>query len=446
MSLNVTEVDYMQVMPRRKTHKKDSFSSRPRLCQPVQSLAYPRKLCATSRTVFLWLLVLSFSSAHLLSLMAQTTARSSELASRLQRAQAALRLNDQVTAARQFHAVLKLDPSNAEANTNLGVMDFFHNDCRSAEEEFHNALRVAPSLAKVQVLLAICEKRLGQASAQTDLENIFAKLQDAKLRTQVGIELADLYYQQGKLEKTTSILQTLLNLNPGNIDILFFAQRVYSELADETLNELTVLAPGSARMEQLIAEKLINAGNLKDATRHYRKALQINPNLPGVHFELAEALMESSPNDAASQKEAMQELELSVKVDGVSSNIECERARINFLQNNLEESYVEYKKALEINPSSENAQMGVARLLMEQDKPQEAISYLRKVVVSDPMNAEAHYRLAMAYKDIHLFDKEKEQIHAWNVIKSSKNQVKQIYQEMDQHTQVNDRDVEPSEQ
>src|SRR6202021_3290916 len=99
-----------------------------------------------------------------------------------------------------------------------------------------------------------------------------------------------------------TVLHTLLDLNPDNVDILFFVQRVYSELADNTLNKLAVLDPGSARMEQLIAERLINAGDLKDATEHYRKALQINPRLPGMHFELAEALMEWSPNAQTPQK------------------------------------------------------------------------------------------------------------------------------------------------
>ena len=39
------------------------------------------------------------------------------------------------------------------------------------------------------------------------------------------------------------------------------AQRLYSELADDTLNKLAVVAPGSARMQQVIAERLVNGGD-----------------------------------------------------------------------------------------------------------------------------------------------------------------------------------------
>ena len=43
-----------------------------------------------------------------------------------------------------------------------------------------------------------------------------------------------------------------------------------------------MLAPGSARMQQVIAERLVNEGDLKSATEHYKKVLEIDPRVPGV--------------------------------------------------------------------------------------------------------------------------------------------------------------------
>jgi len=94
--------------------------------------------------------------------------------------------------------------------------------------EFQSALHVSPNLTKALALLAICERRLGQPSAQADMESAFANLQDAKLRTQVGVELADFYFQQGDLDRTLPIVHSLVQLNPDNVDILFFAQRIYA--------------------------------------------------------------------------------------------------------------------------------------------------------------------------------------------------------------------------
>lgn len=382
---------------------------------------------SVSLTIFPLLLCIPLAASVV---AAQSSPRAPGLESELQRAQSALKANDQATAAAAFRAVLKLDPSNVEAHANLGVMAFFHGDCAAAEPEFRNALRTAPSLAKAQALLAICEGRLGQPSAQADMESAFAKLDDAKLRTQVGIELADMYYQQGDLEHTVSVLHTLLNLNPDNVDILFFAQRVYSELADDTLNKLAILAPGSARMEQLIAERLINAGNLKAATEHYRKAIQINPDLPGMHFELAETLMEASPNDAATQTEARSELDAALKVDGDSSRIECEYGRIALLQSDSAQALSRYQRAYALNPKEAQAQMGLAELLQRQGKPEQAVAYLRMAVRSDPFNAETHYKLAQVDRQLNLEEDQKKEIKLYLEIRDSRDKVKQLYHEM----------------
>jgi tetratricopeptide (TPR) repeat protein len=383
-----------------------------------------------SKGTGLALLLCAIIAAQSHGLEAQSIIANPELAADLQRGQAALKANDQATATQQFRAALKLDPANVEAHANLGVMAFFHGDCTTAEQEFKSALRTAPGLIRAQALMAVCERRLGQPKAQADMENAFAKLDDAKLRTQVGIELADVYYQQGELEKTVSVLHELLNLNPDNVDILFFAQRVYSELADNTLNKLAVLAPGSARMEQLIAERLINAGNLKDATDHYRKALQIDPKLPGMHFELAETLMEASPNDAAAQAEAGKELDAAIKADGDNSKVECELGRIALLQANTEQALAHYTHAYELNPKDPQAQIGLAGVLEMQDKHEQAAAYLRMAVASDPFNAEAHYKLAQVDKALHLEDERKKEMNLFLEVRAAKNKIRLLYREM----------------
>lgn len=354
----------------------------------------------------------------------------SELAADLERGQAALKVNDQQLAAQQFRTALKLDPANVEAHANLGVMAFFHGDCNAAEEEFRAAIKTAPNLTKAQALLSICERKLGQPTAQADMQSAFVKLDDAKMKTQVGMELADNYYQQGQLEETAAVLHELLNLNPDNVDILFFAQRVYSELADNTLNKLGVLAPGSARMEQLIAEKLINAGDPKDATEHYQKALQIDPKLPGMHFELAESMMESSPNDTKTQSAAAKELQVAIQTDGDSAGVECQLGRIAMLQSQTEQALAHYRRANELNPKDAQAGMGLAAVLEMQENHEQAAAYLRMAVASDPFNATAHYRLSQIARELHLDDESKQQMNLYLEIRKTDDKVKNLYRQM----------------
>ncbi len=350
----------------------------------------------------------------------------------LQQAQAALRANQQTRAAELFEAVLKIDPGNVESHANLGALDFYRGDCKAASGEFHAALAKAPTLTKAQALLAVCERRLGDAAAGADLEKAFAGLKDAdpKMRAQIGIELADLYYQNGDLPRTAVVLRTLSDAAPDNVDILFFEQRVYSELADGTLNKLALLAPQSARMEQLIAERLINAGDLPHAMTHYRKALALNPKLPGMHFELAESLMESSPNNADAQKEALAELALAREVDGDSARVEDQLGRIALLQTNPAEAQAAYSRALTLSAGDPVAEIGLAEVMKQQNKPEDAARYLRLAIGTDPMNAEAHYKLAQVDRQLHLDAEQKEQLRLFLEIRATRDKIKVLYREM----------------
>src|SRR5258707_13136420 len=76
---------------------------------------------------------------------------------------------------------------------------------------------------------------------------------------------------------------------------------------------LSLVAPTSARMHQVMAHELEKHGDDEEAIRNYREALKLDPKLPGLHFELAEMLNASSV--AAEQQEAEGEYKgaLSVK-------------------------------------------------------------------------------------------------------------------------------------
>jgi tetratricopeptide (TPR) repeat protein len=361
--------------------------------------------------------------------IAQTGSTRSELTQDLERGEEALRANDQTAAAEQFREALKIDPANVEANANLGAIAFFHGDCAGAIRNLRSALAVSPNLENAQGLIAMCEKRTGEPAARTDLESAFAKLKDPKLRVQVGVDLADLYYQNGDVDHTLPVVHELVELAPDNADILFFAQRIYSEMADDTMNKLALLAPDSARMQQLIAERLINAGDLKGAIEHYRKALAADPRLPGMHFELAEALLESS-NQAEERAEALKELDEALSSEGDNSRIECTYGRIAALQDKFDEALMHYQRAYKMDPNSGEAQFGLGKTLADQNKLDEALKFLRMAVQTDPMNASGHYRLALVCRDLHLDEEARKEMKLFQDVRQAKDHLAQVYGEM----------------
>jgi tetratricopeptide (TPR) repeat protein len=360
---------------------------------------------------------------------AQTGPAPGALKDDLQRGEVALKANDQDAAADAFRAALAIDPKNVEANANLGAIAFFHGDCSGATRNLRSALAVSPDLVNAQALIAMCERRMGDPAARADLESAFAKLKDPKLRVQVGVELADVYYQNGDLDRTLPVVHELVELAPDNADILFFAQRIYTEAADDTMNKLALIAPDSARMQQLIAERLINAGDLNGAIEHYRNALAADPRLPGMHFELAEAILEGS-NQAAAQVDALKELDAAVSAEGDNSRIECAYARIAALQGKFDEALAHYQRAYKMDPSSGEAQFGLGKTLADQNHLEESLKYLRMAVLTDPMNAPAHYKLARVYRDLHLDEEAQKETKLFQEIRQAKDRVAQLYREM----------------
>ena len=330
---------------------------------------------------------------------------------------------------------------SAATHLALGTEEVAHGDCAAAQKELHLALEAAPSLAQAQGLLGICEKRMGEPGAQAHLEAGFARVADAKLKTEIGVELADYDYQRGDLDGTLPVVRALVALNPENIDILFFAQNVYQDMADATLNKLALLAPDSPRMQEVVAERLVEAGNLAGAAEHYRAAIAKDPYLPGAHFELAEAILEASPNDPTAQADAQKELDAALRVDGESARLECEMGRVAYLGGNLDAALAHYQRALRLMPGNVEALMGVARILMRQQKPAGALPLLQQAVDADPLNDEAHYRYAMALKALGHTDEAQEQIRAYQTIRAARDKVIRVYGEMNRRVQPKPADL-----
>lgn len=385
--------------------------------------------------ILVWLV---FASAFAAFAAQNASPGSAEVREHLRKAFEFLKANDANSAVKEFDAVLALDPKNSEAYANLGVIAFVQRDYPNAAQYLRKALAIDPSLVKTEALLGICERRMGQASGQALLEKSFPKLKDKKLQIQVGMELAGIYYQQGNLDRASSVMRELVEIDPDNVEILYLAQQIYSDLADDTLNKLAILAPGSARMQQVIAERLINAGDLKGAIEHYRKALEIDPRLPGIRYELGEAILESAQTDPAAQADAQKEFEEAIKREGDSARIECQLAKIAFLHSDMEQALAHYNRAYALNPGEVEAQMGLAKLLTMANKSEEALKYLHMAVQSDPLNSEAHYRLAGLCRKLGLTDEAEKELRLFQEIKQTKDRVKELYRQMNKTTKDQD--------
>ena len=370
--------------------------------------------------------------------------KSQEIRLHFDRAQEALTANRPEVAVNEFRAVLTLDPNNIEARANLGVIAFAQGDFAKADENFRQAVKLQPSLWKAQALLAMCEERLGKiANAQTLLEKSFPHLQDPKLRTQAGMELVELEYQNGDTAKAVEVLRALEQLNPGDVDVLYAAYRIFSSLAAHAQDDIALINPDSPRMHQIMAQHLVNEGDLPGAIAQYRKALALDQNLSGAHFELGEAILQNSKSNPDIEQ-SQREFEAALALNPYDSKAECWLGKIYVLKQDLKTARECYSRALALNPNDVDAHIGIGKVLMATGETEGALGYLLKAVQLDPLNEVAHFRLSAVYRQLGRTSDASRELATFNEVQKQKKQIIASYLQMHElpsSSQVMDPDI-----
>ena len=75
---------------------------------------------------------------------------------------------------------------------------------------------------------------------------------------------------------------------------------------------------------------------------------------------------------------------------------------------------------------------------MTKQRPEEAIKYLRRAAQVDPLNTEAHYRLALACKRLDQTEESEKEMKLYQEIRHTKDQVKELYRQMNRASQGED--------
>jgi Tfp pilus assembly protein PilF len=381
-----------------------------------------------------------------LSLSQAAEDKQQDFAAHMQKAHGYLDEKQPALAIPEFQAAVAIDPENVDAQANLGVLLFFQGKAADSIPHFRAALAAIkeerpPGLAKIQGLLGMAESRtLDFANARKDMETAFPALQDARFQVQLGLELAGLDTESGDLDKAATVIAQLRKTEPDNPEVLYAAYRTYSDLAGESMLALSLAAPDSAQMHQLLAHEDARQGNTSGAIAQYRKAIAIDPHLPGVHLELAELLRTAS--DESVKKAAEQEYHAALLENAQDEKSILRLAEIDAQKGNTAQSYQEYTKAVELQPADADAKLGLAKTLIEMNQSDKALPLLEETVQQEPTNATAHYRLATLYRKIGRVDDAKRETELYKKFKEMKEKLQALYKEL----QVQPKEIRADEQ
>jgi cytochrome c-type biogenesis protein CcmH/NrfG len=329
----------------------------------------------------------------------------------------------------ELQAAVAIDPSNAETQGNLGVLLYFQGKVAEAIPHLRAAVERQPGLGKIQGLLGLGEVHtLEVVRGREDLESAFPVVDDPKFKVQVGLELISLYTQKGDLEEANRVLTQLRKAAPDDPEVLYAAYRTYSDLAGESMLALSLAAPDSAQMHQVMAHEEFRQGNSNGAVAEFRKAIAIDPHLPGIHFELAELL--HSSQDEGVKKEAEKEYRAALAENPQDAKSILRLADIDAQKRSSQQALEEYRKAVALQPRDPDAKLGLAKILTEMNQANEALPLLEDAVRLDPTNATAHYRLSTLYRKIGRSDDSKKEVELYKKYKDLKEKLRVVYKDL----------------
>lgn len=220
---------------------------------------------------------------------------------------------------------------------------------------------------------------------------------DRETKKRVGLAGLHCTMTQNTSYDSLPFLEVLTRDFPNDPEVLYAATHAFSDLSLQTSQTLARDAPFSYQVHLLNAEALELQGKWDDAAAEYRKILEINPMLQGIHARLGRALLakpQPSPDAVAEAKRNFeQELEINPR-DASSEYVLGELARND---NDLSAAVLHYKKATALDDSFAEAYLGLGMSLVSAKRYAEAIPPLEKYEKLAPDSPTGHYQLALAY-------------------------------------------------
>jgi tetratricopeptide (TPR) repeat protein len=329
----------------------------------------------------------------------------------------------------ELQAIIALDPTNIDAVANVGVLLFFKGDCAGALPQLRAANAQRKDMWRIQFLLGVCERRLGDvAAARTDLENVFPHLEDRKLKMEAGSALIEIYEGAEDLDKAAQMVTTLRADNPTNVPLLYEAYRLHTKLAGEAMLALSLVDPNSAEMHQVMGHEALRYGDFPGAITQYREAIKINSKLSGIHLELADALNNSTNPSIKGQAEG--EYKLAVQLNPHDERALCRLADIEVEHGDIDKAFTDYTTATKILPSDIDAQLGRAKVLILMHKADDAQPILEKVLELEPENDLAHYQLSRVYWQKGRKEDANREVELYKKYKAMKQKLRDLYKQM----------------
>ena len=256
---------------------------------------------------------------------------------------------------------------------------------------------------EAQVFLALTKAALGDCQEALPGLNDASSTEFGRL---AGLAALRCYSSAGDAAQTFSLLAQLERRFPNDADVLYLKAKLHMKAFNDATFEMFQHAAASYRVHELSAEIFEVQSRYGEAVAEYRKAIDINPRAPDLHFKLGRALLLQS-HSAASLEEAAREFKAELGLNPEDGACEFQLAQIAQVEGKAAEAKAHFERAVSLSPNFAQALIGLGKIHAQEKQYEQAVALLKRASELQPANETAHYALQTVYRDSGQMDKAK---------------------------------------
>jgi len=217
-----------------------------------------------------------------------------------------------------------------------------------------------------------------------------------ELRRKTGLATVRCAMTVGQTDAALDAIRLLSREFPHDPDVLYVTTHAYSDLSTRSSLDLIKTAPESYQAHELNAESLEMQGKWDDAAAEYRKIVELNPQLPGIHFRLGRLIL-SKPETPTTAEDARKEMEAELQIDPGNAGAEYVLGELARQAQNWNAAIDHFSRASKLDAGFADAFLGLGMSLNSASRFSEAIVPLETAVKLQPGNPTGHFQLTISY-------------------------------------------------
>ncbi len=262
-----------------------------------------------------------------------------------------------------------------------------------------------PADRTAHAFLALTEAALGNCEAALP-RLIATDPADRDVYRLTNLAAVKCYNASGDNSHTFLLLDKLQTEFPNDPDVLYTAAKLHMKAFNDMTFAMFQRAPASYRVHELSAEIFEVEDRYADAIAEYRKAIDLNPNAPELHFRLGRAILLQSHSPEALDQAAA-EFHSELKLSPEDGACEFQLGQIAQVQAKTPDAELHFERALKVSPNFVQALIALGKLKTQDKRYTDAVNLLSHATALQPTNEAAHYGLLTAYRDSGQMDKAK---------------------------------------